>query len=127
MRKGRVAAFFLAAAAAVLLSGCSSADGSGERIKLKIATVGNESHQSTIAASVFKEKLEEIAGEITKTIYDLGLPHESSSFKRITISVGYACQRNAAAKDYIQLLECADRALYEAKNQGRNKISGYGG
>ena len=63
MRKGRVAAFFLAAAAAVLLSGCSSADGSGERIKLKIATVGNESHQSTIAASVFKEKLEEIAGD----------------------------------------------------------------
>ena len=73
------------------------------------------------------EQLREIAGEITKTIYDLGLPHESSSFKRITISVGYACQRNAAAKDYIQLLECADRALYEAKNQGRNKISGYGG
>ncbi|MDO4269141.1 MAG: TRAP transporter substrate-binding protein DctP, partial [Eubacteriales bacterium] len=30
---------------------------------LKIATVGNESHQSTIAATAFQEKLEELAGD----------------------------------------------------------------
>lgn len=45
-----------------VLTGCGSA-GSDGAIKLKIATVGNESHQSTIAATAFKEKLEELAGD----------------------------------------------------------------
>ncbi len=69
--------------------------------------------------------LDQVAREIVSAIYDLSLPHESSSFKRITISVGYACQENVKAGDYVQLLECADKALYRAKQQGRNKISGY--
>ena len=47
-------------ALASVLTGCGSA-GSDGAIKLKIATVGNESHQSTIAATAFKEKLEELA------------------------------------------------------------------
>lgn len=63
MKKGRAGIFCLAAAAMItFLSGCTSSGSSGDKIKLKIATVGNESHQSTIAASVFKEKLEELAG-----------------------------------------------------------------
>ena len=49
-------------ALASVLTGCGSA-GSDGAIKLKIATVGNESHQSTIAATAFKEKLEELAGD----------------------------------------------------------------
>ena len=49
-------------AMASVLTGCGSA-GSDGAIKLKIATVGNESHQSTIAATAFKEKLEELAGD----------------------------------------------------------------
>lgn len=73
-----------------------------------------------------RDELEEIAGEIVRTVYELGLPHESSSFRRITISVGYACQADAGAGDYIKLLECADKALYLAKQQGRNQIAGYG-
>lgn len=42
-------------AMASVLTGCGSA-GSDGAIKLKIATVGNESHQSTIAATAFKGK-----------------------------------------------------------------------
>lgn len=72
-----------------------------------------------------KEELEKIAEGIVDTIYKLGLPHESSAFKRITISVGYAIQEDAKAEDYVQLLECADKALYQAKQQGRNKIAGF--
>lgn len=71
------------------------------------------------------EELEDIAGGIVRTIYELELPHESSSFKRITISVGYASQADALAEDYIKLLECADKALYRAKQQGRNQIAAY--
>lgn len=63
MKKGRAGVLCLAAAAMIMfLSGCTNSDSSGDKIKLKIATVGNESHQSTLAASVFKEKLEELAG-----------------------------------------------------------------
>lgn len=71
MKKGRAGIFCLAAAAMItFLSGCTSSGSSGDKIKLKIATVGNESHQSTIAASVFKEKLEELAGNrFEVTIY----------------------------------------------------------
>lgn len=72
-----------------------------------------------------QEELEKIAQRIVDTIYRLGLPHESSVYKRITISVGYAAREAAGADTYIQLLECADKALYLAKSQGRNKIAGY--
>ena len=70
-------------------------------------------------------ELETAAHEIVRCVYELGLPHESSSFKRITISVGYAGREESGAKTYIELLECADRALYSAKNQGRNKVAGF--
>ena len=57
MKKGRAGVLCLAATAMIMfLSGCTNSDSSGDKIKLKIATVGNESHQSTLAASVFKEK-----------------------------------------------------------------------
>ncbi len=56
-------AMLLAASASIVLSGCGSSLGTDGKIKLKIATVGNEQHQSTIAAAAFQEKLEELAGD----------------------------------------------------------------
>ena len=72
MRKG-LAGILTAAFAAAVLCGCSGAAGAGQAVKLKIATVGNEQHQSTIAATAFKEKLEELAGDRFEiTIYPNG-------------------------------------------------------
>lgn len=45
----------------------------GKTVEIKIATVGNESHQSTIGAQFFKEKAEELSnGQIQVTIYPNG-------------------------------------------------------
>lgn len=60
-----------------MLAGCGSkeaasgsAAASGDKITMKIATTGNESHQSTIAANAFSEKLSELSGgQIEATVY----------------------------------------------------------
>ncbi len=66
-----------------VLTGCASGnstDGkeankatSGDKIEIKIATVGNEKHQSTIMAQYFKEELEKLySGNLTVNIYPNG-------------------------------------------------------
>lgn len=45
----------------------------GKTVKIKVATVGNENHQSTIGAQFFKDKVEELSnGQIEATIYPNG-------------------------------------------------------
>lgn len=41
---------------------------------------------------------------------------------RVTISIGVACFPASGIKDAIQLIETADKALYEAKNSGRDCV-----
>ena len=59
MKKGWAGTFAVLVLGATVLTGCGSTSDSGH-IKLKIATVGNEKHQSTMAAAAFQEKLEEL-------------------------------------------------------------------
>ena len=48
----------------------AAAASSGASVSMKIATTGNEKHQSTIAAQAFKEKIEELSGgQISATVY----------------------------------------------------------
>lgn len=69
MKKGWAGTFAALVLGATVLTGCGSTSDSGH-IKLKIATVGNEKHQSTMAAAAFQEKLEELAGDrFEVTIY----------------------------------------------------------
>ncbi len=80
--KKRIA--LVAALSIVMLMGCGGGStkpaetsaagaqdsGTAAAVSMKIATVGNEQHQSTIAATAFKEKVEELSnGQITATIY----------------------------------------------------------
>lgn len=69
MKKSWAGTFAALVLGATVLTGCGSTSDSGH-IKLKIATVGNEKHQSTMAAAAFQEKLEELAGDrFEVTIY----------------------------------------------------------
>ncbi len=51
------------------------------------------------------------------------LPHDTSPFDRITVSVGFASMTPGRRLDKSQLLEAADAALYSAKLGGRNRTA----
>jgi len=60
---------------------------------------------------------------IRAAIERLALPHEESPFGHVTVSVGVACCRpDGTEQPPGALLERADRALYRAKDGGRNRV-----
>jgi diguanylate cyclase (GGDEF)-like protein/PAS domain S-box-containing protein len=50
--------------------------------------------------------------------------HEDGVARHITVSIGVATQSGAAPLDIDQLIGAADRALYQAKDGGRNRVIG---
>lgn len=63
---------------------------------------------------------EVIARNILQAVADLGIPHEANPGGVVTVSVGVACWSRGFPLDQVLLLEQADRALYQAKEAGRN-------
>lgn len=74
----------------------------------------------TVSRHNNENQVREIANAIVKNIRALGIPNPNSSFKKVTVSVGYATSKGCKAENYMQLINFADEALYMAKNQGRN-------
>ncbi len=61
------------------------------------------------------------AESIRQMVSELRLFHRGEALRKITISIGIAAYpQNGESLD--QLLSLADRALYEAKHQGRNRV-----
>lgn len=74
-----ISILFIVVMLSSLLAGCASngsgagAASNGKPVEIKIAAVGNENHQSTIMAQMFKEELEKLApGRANVTIYPNG-------------------------------------------------------
>ncbi len=66
-------------------------------------------------------------GETVRTaIQDLGMPHSTSVYQQVTVSVGVACTRPSDAQAPKDLIEAADAALYAAKHRGRNAVVEHG-
>jgi diguanylate cyclase (GGDEF)-like protein len=66
-------------------------------------------------------------GEIVRAaIQNLALPHATSSYQAVTVSVGVACTRPNDALGSCELIEAADAALYIAKHRGRNTVVEHG-
>ena len=57
-----------------------------------------------------------------KQVEDLSIEHTKSPFGRVTISLGLAATVPRGLEHAPELIEAADKALYEAKNSGRNCI-----
>ena len=70
-------------------------------------------------------KAPEIAQELIKAVSDLGIKHENSSVAPvITISAGYCYEESSILKSLTGMVDQADKALYRAKNSGRNRAEG---
>jgi diguanylate cyclase (GGDEF)-like protein len=67
------------------------------------------------------------AGEMVRTaVLDLGLPHATSVYQSVTVSIGVACTTPSDAQAPKDLIEAADAALYAAKHRGRNAVVEHG-
>jgi diguanylate cyclase (GGDEF)-like protein len=66
-----------------------------------------------------------IAEQMREAIESLGINHpQSHAARSITISMGLANVVPSKGSSIYELIEAADRELYHAKNQGRNRVCG---
>ena len=74
-----------------------------------------------------KESATMVAERVREAISALHIPHCQSAFGRVTISIGVAALSSACAMSghtaCEELIRVADKALYTAKNSGRNKVA----
>lgn len=64
-----------------------------------------------------------IAERIRAAVAAIGLPHAASKVAAfVTISVGVATIRSKRPGQSTELIAAADRALYQSKDSGRNRV-----
>lgn len=63
-----------------------------------------------------------VAEKIRHAIHSMNMPHSASAFARVTLSIGIAAMVPEAENPPQELIEHADRALYRAKHEGRDRV-----
>ena len=65
----------------------------------------------------------QLSEDICQAIRDLKIPHAKSLIANyVTLSIGISCMMPTAEYNMTKFIEIADKALYQAKNQGRNQF-----
>lgn len=70
------------------------------------------------------EAAHDVAERLRRTVEGHEI-HEKGVALRVTISVGIASFPHEQIHDSKELIECADKALYQAKDKGRNRVETY--
>ncbi|SDT27949.1 diguanylate cyclase domain-containing protein [Bradyrhizobium canariense] len=68
----------------------------------------------------------EIGEMVRRAVWDQAMPHTTSVYQNVTVSVGVASTRPNDAQRPGDLIEAADAALYAAKHRGRNAVVEHG-
>ncbi|PYF02427.1 diguanylate cyclase [Rhodopseudomonas faecalis] len=68
----------------------------------------------------------EVGNRLRAAIEELAIPHRTSPFQHVTISIGVAGAYPSSSGSPRDLLEAADAALYTAKHRGRNAVAEHG-
>lgn len=89
-----------------------------------IARYGGEEF-TVVLHDVTMEHAIQIAEKIIKSIYDANILNERTPENRITVSIGAITVRLAEGYGVREIVDSADRALYEAKESGRNRLVAY--
>ncbi|QYF95405.1 diguanylate cyclase [Massilia sp. PAMC28688] len=67
-------------------------------------------------------ELPRMAEILCQAVVGLNFPHADSDIGKVSISVGVALVTPSAGRSSAELLKAADLALYQAKEQGRNRV-----
>ena len=66
----------------------------------------------------------DMAEQIRRDVLDLAIPHAGSqAAKFVTVSVGLSMARPRSTRSLAGAIQMADEALYQAKREGRNRVS----
>ncbi len=71
------------------------------------------------------QKLREISNNLLRAVRELNIPAEYSCYERVTVSIGFTEGLIKNEKEYEELIDKADKALYRAKSVSRNTCIGY--
>jgi diguanylate cyclase (GGDEF)-like protein len=86
-----------------------------------VARYGGEEF-AIIAPATGEASALRIARTIAQALADAGLPHATSAFGVVTVSIGVAVLVPTGTMTAETLVTQADAALYQAKEQGRNRV-----
>ncbi len=88
-----------------------------------VARYGGEEFVVILPSSQ-RERAYRVAEKIQQELKTLSLPHKFGETNEVTVSIGINTIHSGSLRaNYIQFLEGADKALYKAKQQGRNSIA----
>ena len=86
-----------------------------------VARLGGEEFVALVPATE-SDAAAELAEQARMAVFNLGMPHPNPDREYVTISIGLSTAIPDESLNAAELFESADKALYTAKDEGRNRV-----